>query len=225
MTSPELLPALRSLLTEQAVALGLLDPNHPPEAVDPAIDALLDREVVTPEPTDEECSRYYALHPDEFTSGDLVFARHILIGVTPGAPLQRVREQAERILHDVRAKPERFAELAAQYSNCPSGKEGGHLGQLGRGECVPEFEQPLFEGRSTGVVPRLINTRFGFHIVAVDQRIEGDLVPYEAVRDQIAARLYGASQDTALRQYVQILAARAGVELPGVAAATSPLVQ
>jgi peptidyl-prolyl cis-trans isomerase C len=217
--------AIRELLTGRASELGLLAQVHDEAQVDAAVERLLETEVTTPEPTEEECSRYYALHPDAFTSGDLVFARHILFAITPGAPVALIRQHAEQVLQEVRGHPERFAELAAQHSNCPSGQQGGSLGQLGRNECVPEFERPLFEGRGLGVLPQLVNTRFGFHIVAIDQRVPGAVVPYEAVREQIATRLYAHVQEQALRQYVQVLAAQKSVDIPGVAAATSPLVQ
>jgi peptidyl-prolyl cis-trans isomerase C len=219
------LSTVRQLLTQRATELGLLTPEHTETEADAAIERLLDREVVTPEATDEECSRYYALHPERFSSGDLVFARHILLAITPGAPIALIRAQAEKVLDEARAEPSRFAELARRHSNCPSGERDGNLGQLSGGECVPEFEQELFEGRATGVLPHLVKTRFGFHIVAIDQRVAGRLVPYEAAREQVAAHLYAAVQETALKQYVQILAGRAGVELPGTETPTSPLVQ
>jgi peptidyl-prolyl cis-trans isomerase C len=224
-TAKSALTIVRELLVRRATELGLLAPEHTEAEADAAIERLFDREVVTPEATDEECSRYYALHPEQFSSGDLVFARHILFAITPGAPIALIRAQAEKVLDDVRAEPSRFAELAGRHSNCPSGAQGGNLGQLSRGECVPEFEQALFEGRNTGVLPRLVKTRFGFHIVAIDQRVAGVLVPYEAVREQVAARLYAAVQEKALKQYAQILAGRAGVELPGAKTPATPLVQ
>jgi peptidyl-prolyl cis-trans isomerase C len=219
------LSIVRQLLTQRATELGLLAPEHAEAEADSAIERLLDREVVTPEATDEECSRYYALHPEQFSSGDLVFARHILFAITPGAPIALIRAQAEKVLDEARAEPSRFAELAGRHSNCPSGERGGNLGQLSRGECVPEFEQALFEGRATGVLPRLVKTRFGFHIVAIDQRVAGRLVPYEAVRERVGAHLYAAVQEKALKQYVQILAGRAGVELPGAETPATPRVQ
>ena len=224
MSDPAL-AALRDLLAHRALQCGLLTSEHGAADIDAAIERLLEREVITPEPTDEECSRYYALHPDEFSSGDLVFGRHILFAVTPGAPLALIRAQAEKVLAELASDASRFADLAARYSNCPSGEQGGNLGQLARGECVPEFEPALFEGRILGVLPRLINTRFGFHIVAIDQRVPGQLAPYAAVRDQIATRLYAQVQEKALKQYVQILASHAGVDLPGIETATSALVQ
>jgi peptidyl-prolyl cis-trans isomerase C len=225
MNATDTLTSIRDLLVQRAQQRGLLEDGHTEQQADAAIERLLDTEVLTPEPSDEECSRYYALHPDAFTSGDLVFARHILFAVTPGAPIALIRDHAEKVLQEVRSAPERFGGLAAQYSNCPSAQQAGNLGQLGRGDCVPEFEQALFEGRATGVLPRLVKTRFGFHIVAVDQRVPGQTVPYKAVREQIAARLYAQVQEKALTQYVRVLAGECGVEIPGIAAADSPLVQ
>ena len=219
------LSAVRTLRVERAIEIGLLDHQHDAQQTEPAIERLLVRDVPIPEPTEEECSRYYALHPEQFSSGDLVFARHVLLAVTPGAPVARLREQAEKVLQEARAHPEQFARLAEQYSNCPSAQQGGHLGQLGRGDCVPEFEHALFDGRATGVLPRLVKTRFGFHVVAVDQRVPGQRVPFEAVRDQIAARLHERVQSKALTQYVRILAGQRGVEIPGLRSAGSPLVQ
>jgi peptidyl-prolyl cis-trans isomerase C len=224
-TAHSTIATVRELLIHRATELELLAPEHNEVEADAAIERLLDREVIAPEATEEECSRYYALHPEQFSSGDLVFARHILFAVTPGAPIALIRAQAEKALDEVRADTSRFAELATRCSNCPSGAQGGNLGQLSRGECVPEFEQALFEGRATGVLPRLVKSRFGFHIVAIDQRVPGQLVRYEAARDQIATRLYAAVQEKALKQYAQVLAGRAGVELPGVETPTSPLVQ
>jgi peptidyl-prolyl cis-trans isomerase C len=219
------LSSIRDLLIQTAQARGFLAPAHTDAQAEAAIEQLLDAAVATPEPTDEACSRYYALHPEAFRSGDLVFARHILLAVTPGAPVALIRAHAEKVLDAARAHPDRFAALAQAHSNCPSGQHGGALGQLGRGECVPEFERALFEGRALGVMPRLVNTRFGFHVVAVDQRVPGEAVPYAAVREQIAARLYAQVQEKALQQYVRVLAAERGVSIPGVAAASLPLVQ
>ena len=122
-------------------------------------------------------------------------------------------------------QPERFAELARALSNCPSGQHGGNLGQIGRGDTVPEFERELFAPHPTGLLGQLVRTRYGFHIVSIDHRILGGLVPFGAVRPKIAERLKGAVQEKALRQYVAVLAGQAeviGVELD---AAVTPLVQ
>lgn len=211
---------LRRLLLQEAARLGL---NAGSE--DDRIEALFAREVQVPQADEAACQRYYQGHPERFRSGDLVEARHILFQVTPSAPLDLLRGTAEQILAELQVHPERFAELARQYSNCPSGAVGGSLGQLGRGQCVPEFEDLLFrlgEGELSG---RLLETRFGLHIVQVERRIAGVCVPFEAVQAQIADQLQRQSWQRALHQYLHLLVGRAdiaGVELEG---ASSPLVQ
>jgi peptidyl-prolyl cis-trans isomerase C len=219
------LEVLREVLTRRAVERSLLTEGADEAATTTAIEALLDREAPTPEPTDEECSRYYAKHLEEFTSGDLVFARHILFAIVPGAPVDAIRSKAEETLERVSEQPESFAGFARTLSNCPSGQHDGNLGQLARGECVPEFEQALFAGKGTGLVPGLVRTRFGFHIVAVDRRLPGQSVPFEAVRERIADHLRARVQRKAFEQYLRILAAETGLALPGVEPATSPLVR
>jgi peptidyl-prolyl cis-trans isomerase C len=190
-----------------------------------AIEALLDREVKTPTPDEAECRRYYEANPARFTVGELVFARHILFAVTPGAPIEAIRRTAEACLREVQSHPERFESLAKESSNCPSGQHGGNLGQLSRGETVPEFERELFSGTDSGVLPRLVKTRYGFHVVAVDRRIEGRAVPFDEARERIAHYLTERVQVQALAQYVRVLAGEAQISGVDLGAATSPLVQ
>jgi len=217
---------LREMLARRAISRGLCEETTGTRVPDAVIERLLEQEVRTPDPTDEECSRYYALHPEEFVVGELVAASHILFAVTPGAPATLIRAKAEQALSQLRADPEAFASCAASMSNCPSAAHGGQLGQLSRGQSVPEFERALFdESRNLGILPRLVNTRFGFHIVRIDQRIAGNTLPYDQVRERIARQLSARAQETALVQYVRVVAGEEGVVLPGVEAARSPLVQ
>ncbi len=144
--------AIRELMLQRAGELGLLENGLPRERVsfagrdeeDAVIAQLLESEVTTPQPTPEECRRYYETHPERFTSGDLVEARHILFAIMPGTPVMALREHAERVLAELKAAPETFAARAQELSNCPSGQHGGNLGQFGRGEMVPEFDQAIF---------------------------------------------------------------------------------
>ena len=222
----EELTAARELLRQRAIAVGLLGADARNEAaVDEAIEALLAREVVTPSPTEEECHRYYESHPREFQSGDLVHARHILFQVTPSVRVPEMRARAEQTLNDLLREPDRFDALARELSNCPSGQHGGNLGQIGRGDTVPEFEKVLFRLDAVGLLPELVKTRFGFHIVAVDRSIPGDVPPFEAVQAQVAEKLRSDVEERALRQYVSILASEAKIVGAHIEAATSPLVQ
>ncbi len=208
--SPEA-AAGHELLRQRAVELGLTDEGAETAAITEAIEQLLEREVSARAPDDDECRRYYEAHPEEFTSGDLVFARHILFQVTPRVPVPAIRARAELVLAQLAQDPGRFEALAREYSNCPSGQHGGHLGQLGRGDTVPEFERALFNGAYLGLHPQLVKTRFGFHILSVERREPGRLLPLNAVSDRIAARLRGRNEATALGQYLRRLAASAEV--------------
>jgi peptidyl-prolyl cis-trans isomerase C len=223
-SSPEL-AAVRELLRQRAVALGLLAEPASDDAVAAAIEQLLEAEVEMPTPTEAERRRYYEAHPDEFRSDDLVHARHILFQIAPGSPLDLIRAQAEETLAQVVAAPDEFEACALTLSNCPSSLQGGNLGQLGRGDTVPEFEAALFAEGPLGILPRLVKTRFGFHIVAIDRRIEGRRLSFEAVRERIGERLAQRVQETALRQYVRLLAGAADISGVDLDAASSPLLQ
>jgi peptidyl-prolyl cis-trans isomerase C len=220
------LAAARELLRQRAVAAGLLDRAAADETeVSAAIEALIELEVAAPQPTEEECRRYYERRGHEFASGDLVCARHILFQVTPGVHVTRLRARAEEALNELLRHPDRFAEMARELSNCPSGRHGGNLGQIGRGDVVPEFENTLFRLGPTGVVRELARTRYGFHIVAIDERIPGKRLPFEIARAHVAERLCAAVQERALQQYVSVLAGRADITGVDLAAAATPLVQ
>jgi len=195
------------------------------EAIDGVIEWLLASEVSVPTATAAECRRHYETHRKDFQSGDLVHARHILFQVTPGVRVPEIRALAEKTLTELLAEPERFAALARELSNCPSGQQDGNLGQIGRGDTVPEFERALFRLGPTGILRELVKTRHGFHIVAVDQRIHGEVLPYEVVQERIAERLKGNAEQRALRQYVSFLAGQAEVRGVDLNAAPNPLVQ
>jgi peptidyl-prolyl cis-trans isomerase C len=217
---------MRGDIWQRAVAIGLLDPADEDEGtVEAAIEELLEKEVITPQPTDAECRRYYEQNPAEFESGDLVHARHILFQITPQVNVPQIRARAEETLNALLANPDRFPAMAAELSNCPSSEHGGNLGQIGRGDMVPEFETAVFRFGASGILRELVKTRYGFHIVAIDRRIPGQKLSFEMVRDRIAARLSASVEEKALRQYVSLLAGRAEIEGVEIDASASPLVQ
>lgn len=219
------LAAVHELLRQRAHELGFVAESAGDADTERAVERTLAEEVPVPEPTDEECRRWYDANAKRFRSGDLVCARHILFQITPGSPVPAIRGLAEAMLHEIRANPALFAERAREHSNCPSGANGGNLGQLQRGETLPEFEKAIFDDASIGVLPKLVTTRHGFHIISVDQRIEGKQLPYDIVRDDVAAELRRRSEARALSQYVRVLAGNAEIEGVELDAAASPLVQ
>ena len=211
---------LRTVLLQEADALGVAGEDD-----DARIETLIAQQVHVPDPDTAACATYYRNHPRQFTRGEIVEARHILFQVTPTVPLDLVRETAAAVLAAIQAEPERFAGLAAQYSNCPSGAVGGSLGQVGRGDCVPEFDDVLFRLADGELAGRLIETRHGLHIVQVVRRVEGRLLPFEAVRSQIAEHLSAAAWLRGVNQYLQVLVGRARIEGVTLEGSATPLVQ
>ncbi|HET7562492.1 MAG TPA: peptidylprolyl isomerase [Rhodanobacteraceae bacterium] len=223
--TPEL-AAVHELLRQRASELGFLGNEANSTDIEQAIERTLAEEVAVPEPTDEECARWFDANKQRFRSGDLVCARHILFQITPGSPVPAIRGVAESMLHELQNNPQLFGERAKEHSNCPSGAQGGNLGQLQRGETVPEFDKALFGDATTiGILPKLVTTRHGFHIISIDQRIEGKQLPFDFVRDDVAAELRRRSEARALSQYVRLLAGNAELEGVDLDAAASPLVQ
>ena len=57
-----------------------------------------------------------------------------------------------------------FAALAKEHSSCPSGKQGGDLGEFGPGQMVPEFDKAVFS-LEPGEISGVVETQFGYHII------------------------------------------------------------
>lgn len=87
----------------------------------------------------------------------------------PELDAKQNRSKAEEVLKRVRAG-EDFAKLAKEFSTDPGSKEkGGDLGWFGHGQMVPEFEQAAF-ALKPGQVSELVETKFGYHIIKLDER-------------------------------------------------------
>ncbi len=209
---------VRELLAQKAVADGLMAAGG--DLSDEIIDGLVQKDCIVPSPSDEECRRYYAANGSRFRSADLVFARHILFALTGGGAMTQVRARAQEAHRELAAHPERFEAMALAWSNCPSGQVGGNLGQLTRGESVPEFDAALFDGQRLGLLPGLVKTRYGFHIVLVERRLPGAPLPYETVCEAIARYLSEHVRHKAIQQYLTLLASSA--ELRGIALDVKP---
>jgi peptidyl-prolyl cis-trans isomerase C len=110
-------------------------------------------------------------------------------------------------------------------SNCPSGAEGGQLGWLTTSDCAPEFAKELFGHAEVGVLPRLVHSRFGLHVVEVMGREAGVVQAFDSVHGAVRMTLKQQTFVTALRQYLSLLAGEAAVQGVDLEAADTPLVQ
>ena len=230
--------AYAELLRQEAVKAGLL-PRHKgltaPDLNDAErqiVETMVEGAVVTPLPTSDECQRYYDANKAQFVVGQALHLRHILFAVTPGVNVQALATHAEKALLELlhkNAPAGRFEQLAAELSNCPTSTTGGDLGWVGPEDCAPELANELFHQnhaqRGNGVHTKLMHSRFGFHIMEVLGRREGEQKSYAEVQERIAAQLTLQSRSKALRQYMSLLVGQAQVEGIDLEAADSPLVQ
>ena len=230
--------AYAELLRQRAVAQGLLAPHEGElapelnEAERQVLETMVDSDVHSPQPHEDECQRYYQSHTAQLTVGQALHVRHILFAVTPGIPVQALAVHAEKALLELTHKDtpsSRFAQLAAELSNCPTSTQGGDLGWIGPDDCAPELAKELFHQShhqgGVGIHPMLVHSRFGFHIVEVLERRQGVQPAYAEVRERIAGQLAMQSRARALHQYMALLAGEAELEHIALEAADSPLVQ
>lgn len=210
---------VRELLLREARRRGL---GADPEALgegraetdeDSLIRALLDVAVEPTQPSEEERRRVYQGLQGKFVTPTLFEAAHILIEPAGEDPMAwaeaeaRVREIIDLVGDDPRA----FAEAAAQ-SACPTGAQGGSLGQIRRGELAGPV-QAAIEALPEGATAREpVRSRFGWHAVRLERRIEGRALPFEVVDPRICDMLEARAWSVAAAQYVADLAARSRIE-------------
>jgi peptidyl-prolyl cis-trans isomerase C len=206
--------ACTELLRQAALAAGITTAS-----AGDAIEQLLDRELNVAEAGEQACRRHFEDHRARFGRGERLHLRHVLFAVTPGVDVQSLRQRAEALLLELRcAEPgdDAFAAAARRWSNCPSAAEGGDLGWVGADDCAPEFAKDVFGNQSIGVLPRLVHSRFGLHVVELLARDAGTAPGFEEVRGAVAAALRRQAWATALRDYLKRLADGATIEgVPG----------
>ena len=228
--------ACQELLRQEAIRQGLLAATDPPpkdgiasDAACAAIERLTDAVLDVPQPDEAECRRHFQACRSRFRRGDRARVRHVLFAVTAGVDVGALRRRAEACLLELAQRtPDadaRFAQAARELSNCPSGREGGELGWLEAGDCAPEFAREVLGTQEVGVLPRLVRSRFGLHVVEVRERALGEEPSFESVRGAVALALRQRAGAIALQQYLRVLAGAAEVRGIDLDPATSPLVQ
>lgn len=210
---------IRQLLLDEALRLGLepapvADSEGRKETNEEALARqLIEARVKTPMPDEASCRRYYEQNRKRFRSADLFEADHILFAAAPSnAPARESAKcDAEATIAMLHAEPHRFGDLAKAHSACPSGQHGGDLGQITRGATTAEFDKALATLAPGETTAAPVETRFGFHVIRLRQRIEGCELPFEAVHQRIVDYLAESVERRALAQYVSILAGAANI--------------
>ncbi|WP_343577573.1 peptidylprolyl isomerase [Pseudomonas sp.] len=218
---------VRQLLLQRADALDLAAVAEEGEAPEEArIRALIDREVGVPEADEASCRQWYEANPTRLTTPWRMRLRHVLLGCAPDDldGRAKAREHAEELLAELREHPERFAEKAMRFSDCPSKDDGGDLGWIAPGQTVPEFEKRLLQ-QQPGLLAHPLESRYGLHVVELIERDGGEPLDFEQARPRIAGYLRAQVLQRAVSQYICVLAGEARIEGFAFDGAESPLVQ
>lgn len=139
--------------------------------------------------------KFFDENPDQFAAQPVAAASHILVDS---------EAECKEILEKIQAGEIAFEDAAKQYSSCPSAQNGGSLGDFGRGQMVPEFDQAVFsmeEGELRGPV----KTQFGYHIIRLDALKTSEAAKFEDVKEAIESHLLNEKRRAAYASKVNQL--------------------
>lgn len=147
------------------------------------------------EVTDEEAKTFYEANPQQFEKGATVVAKHILTAD---------EDTCNVILAAINAGEKTFEDAAKESSACPSGAQGGDLGEFGKGQMVKEFEEAAFAAE-TGQVTGPVKTQFGYHLIKVEKKNEASVQAFEEVKDSLKQNLMNRKRNEAYTARVKEL--------------------
>ncbi|WP_341273563.1 peptidylprolyl isomerase [Paracoccus sediminis] len=210
--------AIRALMLQEARTRGLeadpeeLAPGRFETEDEALIRTLLDEALTIPQVTDEAVRAEWAKDPGRYRSAPLWDVSHILCACDPRDEAERpmAEARAQDLLARLKGDARGFADVARD-SDCGSKAAGGHLGQLGPGDTVPEFEAALRVLAEGGMTTAPVLSRHGWHIIRLNATAPGQVLPYDTVRPKIAQALEKAAWARASRDFIEALAEEAQI--------------
>ena len=171
--------------------------------------------------TSEDVERYYRLNPKQFTTQERVRLRHILFSLPEAASPEREKEVVQRML-GIRSRlvaGEEFAKLAQEYSEGAGTAEGGDIGWIDRGSLLKQIEEIAFDKLSVGEISQPVRTSLGIHLIKLEGRQAGRLLPLSEVQGKIKEELYAKALNERFQKWLKgdlRRRHRVDVKLPGV---------
>lgn len=121
--------------------------------------------------SDEELKEYFERNASRYDRAENYDFDLIELEVKVSAEDEAaVKEKVEGILKEALTEGADFKALAQKYSEDGSAANGGSLGWFGKGQMVEEFETAVFAGEKGKVIPNVVRTEFGYHVVKVDDK-------------------------------------------------------
>jgi len=139
---------------------------------------------------EKEISDFYELNQESFKNPKQIKARHILLKLSSDAAESEETETKEKALSLLKRLKdgEDFATLAKKYSQDPAASNGGDLGYFSRGQMVKPFEELAFRLKK-GEIGGPVKTKFGWHVIRVDDIKDATVKSFPEVRNQIVTTI------------------------------------
>ena len=213
---------IRLLALQEAKRQGLepdpleVEPGRFETDEEAMIRAVMDVSIDPKPPTEAIVKKAYLAAPTQFRAPSLFEPAHILFAANPddADAREKARSSATAMLETLTKSPGDFARLAKENSDCQSAANGGQLGQISPGETVPEFETAMNGLEAGNLHTTPVETRYGYHVLKMNAKAIGDVLPFEAVKEQITEGLEKAAWAHAARKFTADLIAKA--DLSGV---------
>ena len=171
--------------------------------------------------TPEDVERYYRSNAKKYMSPERAWLRHILLSLPERAAPEREKEVMERAA-GIRKRiitGEDFAKLARDYSEGAGASAGGDIGWVKRGSLIREIEDLAFNKLSAGEISPPLRTSLGVHLVKLEAKERGQLLPLSEVQEKIREELLGRATEERFQKWLKTdlrKRHRVDVKLPGV---------
>ena len=146
--------------------------------------------------SDKEARDYYEENKERFNQGETVNASHILVDT---------EEKALELLAKIKSGEASFEECAKENSSCPSGQQGGSLGDFGRGQMVPEFDTAVFAMEEGEITETPVKTQFGYHLIKLNKKNPATTPAFEEIASEIKQGLLGEKRQKAYESKINQL--------------------
>lgn len=172
------------------------------------VQALVEKNVISKiEVTDQEARDYYDLNQLEFEEGEKIRAAHILVKAPANASKEEAlaaKARIEGLLKKIREGAD-FAEIAStENDDKAAAANGGEIGLVSRNELAPEFADEAFK-LNPGEISGVVESRFGYHIVKVFEKVPPRVVPYEEAGEKVKEKLMRKRTQANVMEYINNL--------------------
>jgi parvulin-like peptidyl-prolyl isomerase len=162
--------------------------------------------------TDKELRERYDREKDAYRLPERARLRSIIV-TKPDDPsaAERMAARVQQIASDAKAAPD-FAKYAASVPENAMKEKGGEMGDVARGELLPDLDKAVFNSNS-GAILGPIATKSGWHIIKVEQRLPSEVPAFESVKDKLRKDVSEESFNRDYKAYIERLRKEAFIQI------------